>query len=108
MSSFASIDWRLRTLSLYINIEKGNMVQVLYGCRVVASGSADSCLKEIRDYMVFFDGSDKKVFFDIYDNTGGTPEGAELKNYCKNKLTMLASSLRAQTEVVAHMNIHYF
>ena len=108
MSGFTSIDWRLRSLRLTINIEKGNLVEVLDGCRGLTSGSADSCLSAIRDFMVFFDGSDKKVSFDIYDNSGGRPEGAELKNYCKNKLTMLASSLRAQTEVVAHMNIHYF
>jgi len=108
MATFACIDWRLRTLSLDINIEQGNLVEVKYSWHVVASGSADKCLKEIRDYMAFFDGSDKRIYFNIYDNSGGRPEGAELKNYCKNKLTMLASSLRAQTEVVAHMNIHYF
>ena len=107
MNNFASIDWYELQLQLTINIVGNGMVEVKDRSRTVVNGNAEYCFNEIRNFMVFFDAGNKKVKFDIYDSTGGTPEGVKAKIYLRDKLTLMKSSCRAQVDVVAHMNSYW-
>lgn len=104
MNRFASIDWALRSLSLTIAVVEGKTVEVKDRSRTICSGSREFCMDAIRDYMVFFDGSDKKVTFHVYDTTGGSSYGVESKAYLLSKLHQLKSSSRAQMDIISHMS----
>lgn len=104
MNRFASIDFAVRNLSLNIIIFSKDNVEVKDRNRSICTGSREYCFDAIRNYMVFFDGSDKKVQFHIYDATGGNPSGVEGKAYFKSKLTSMKSSARGQIDIIAHMN----
>ena len=104
MNRFASIDFSQRNLNLTIAITSNGVVEVKDRNRLICTGSREYCMDAIRNFMVFFDGSDKKVQFHIYDATGGNPSGVEGKAYFKSKLTAMKSSARGQIDVIAHMN----
>ncbi len=103
MNRFASIDWALRTLSLTIAVVEGKTVEVRDRNRPICIGSREFCMDAIRDYMVFFDGSDKKVTFHVYDTTGGSSYGVESKAYILSKLNQMKSSARGQMDIINHM-----
>lgn len=102
MNRLASINFSQRSLSLTIAIANNGIVEVKDRNRSICSGSREFCMDAIRNFMVFFDGSDKKVQFHIYDITGGSPSGVEGKAYFKSKLSMMRSSARGQVDIIAH------
>ena len=102
MNRLASINFSLRNLSLTIAIANNGIVEVKDRNRSICSGSREFCMDAIRNFMVFFDGSDKKVQFHIYDTTGGSPSGVEGKAYFKSRLSMMRSSARGQVDIIAN------
>lgn len=107
MNGFASIDFFQHSLSLTIAIGDNGRVEVLDRPRTICTGSKEYCMDAIRNHMVFFDGSDKKVDFHIYDTTYGSPAGVEGKLYFKSKLNQLKASSRSQMNIVVHTNSYF-
>ena len=102
MNRFASIDFSQRNLNLNIAIANNGVVEVKDRNRLICTGSKEYCMDALRNFMVFFDGSDKKVQFHIYDATGGNPSGVECRAYFKSKLSFMRSSARGQLDIIAH------
>ena len=102
MNRFASINFSQRSLSLTIVISNKGIIDVKDRNRTICTGSREYCIDAIRNFMVVFDGSDKKMQFHIYDATGGNPSGVEGKAFFKSKLSQMRSSARGQLDVVAH------
>ena len=102
MNRFASIDFSQRNLNLNIAIANNGVVEVKDRNRLICTGSKEYCMDALRNFMVFFDGSDKKVQFHIYDLTGGNPSGVEGKAFFKSKLSQMRSSARGQLDVISH------
>ena len=102
MSNFLNIDiWR-KSVTLSLMIEKGGIVKVYDRPRCVWQGTKEDCVKAIRNFFSLFDGSDKRVVFDLYDGSF-EPAGAEVKNYLKSHLMLIGTSYRSKVEVVPHM-----
>ena len=104
MNNLASINPFTSELTLTVSIGNNGAVEVSDRSRTMISGNTEYCLNAIRNFMSTFDAGSKRVHFDIYDNTKGTPEGANTKKELRDKLMLMKSSWRAQVEVVAHMN----
>ncbi|MCR5242846.1 MAG: hypothetical protein K6D61_08235 [Prevotella sp.] len=102
MNRFSSINFSQRSLSLTIVISGKEKVEVKDRNRTICAGNREFCIDAIRNFMVMFDGSDKKVQFHIYDATGGNPSGVECRAYFKSKLSFMRSSARGQLDIIAH------
>ena len=107
MNGFASIDFFQHSLSLTIAIGENGRVDVLKRPHTICTGSKEYCMDAIRNSRVFFDGSDKKVDFQIYDTTYGSPSGVEGKQYFKSKLNQLKASSRSEIDIVIHTNSYF-
>ena len=107
MNNFVNIDYNLRSLTLQIFVDGESQVVVKHNGRDICRGTKEYCVDAIRNYMVFFDGGDKNIVFNIYDRTESSSGGDEGTHYLKRKLCMMASSCRARVQVNIRQNWQY-